>query len=103
VTGLGFGHFIEEGPLFIDVSTFTSPLTVVPSTTASNMLFSIGHWGEFSTDNFDTFAAFETQLATDLNGTTPIIGIYASGSYDSTTGTFTATHIVVVLGSSSGS
>jgi hypothetical protein len=103
VAGVGFWHFVQDGPLQTDLGTLTTPLTVVPSTTAGNLGYSIGTWGQFKTSNFDTFADFETALAADLNGTTPVQGLMATGSYDSATATFTATHIVVVLGSAAGS
>jgi hypothetical protein len=98
LTGLSFEHFIAEGPLFVDVSKLTS--LSIADAGASNEAFAIGHAGmEDKTDNFSDFASFATQLTTDLNGTTPVIAVSASGSYNASTGTFSATHIVVLLGS----
>jgi hypothetical protein len=98
LAGLGAVHAVSEGPLLVDVSKLATPLTLVPSSTSGSEEFSIAHWGKFETDSFDSFSSFESQLATDLNGTTTVVGVSASGSYDGS-GTFTATHIVVLLGS----
>lgn len=86
---------IEIGPKRIDVRALGS-LTIVPDT-QSNDAFTIGHATVMMNDNFSTFSDFVSQLASDLNGGSAVIAVTASGSFDSVTGTFTATNIAVLL------
>ncbi len=97
LTNVGFTHFIENGAAPIDLTKLSAPPSIVPDTTATSDMFAIGHAGTFNTDNFSTFSSFISQLATDLNGTTAVVVLTATGKYDSTANTFTVTHVVVVL------
>jgi len=40
--------------------------SIVPDTTSMDVVFTIGHAGKLKTENFNTFAAFVTQLTTEL-------------------------------------
>ncbi len=88
--------FISIGPERLELTSLASTPTIVPATTAG-VVFTIGHAGRFVADNSDTFSAFASQLATDLNGTTAVIAVAAAGQYDSSANTFTATRVTVVL------
>lgn len=87
---------IEIGPERVDVRQLPA-LTIVPDTQGDDV-FTIGHARGMMNDNFSTFADFVTQLSTDLAGDgTAVIAVTASGHYDAASGTFTATHIAVLL------
>jgi hypothetical protein len=47
--------------------------------------------------SFRDFGDFVTALGTRLNGTTVMLGMTASGTYDGDSNTFTARSIVVIL------
>ena len=93
--GDGNDPTIEIGPKRIDVRGLGA-LTIVPDT-HSDDAFTIGHASAGMNDNFSTFSDFVSQLAGDLNGGSAVIAVTASGSFDSVTGTFTATNIAVLL------
>jgi hypothetical protein len=97
LTNVGEEHVVKIGPERLDLTTLAAAPSIVPDTTATTDVFTIGHAGTFKADNFNTFAAFVTQLAMDLNGTTAVIAVAAEGHYDSATNTFTATRMVVLV------
>ncbi len=97
LTNLGQEHVIDIGPQQLDITTLASPPTIAPDSTAMTGLFAISHAGKLRTDNYNSFVDFATALSTDLNGTTAVIDITASGQYDSAKNTFTATRIAVLL------
>jgi len=78
------------------VGMSSDPL-IVPSTTVSSLVFSIGHATSGTVDNFITYSAFITALTGDLNGTVLVTGVTALGQYTASSYTFTATSITVVL------
>ncbi len=93
---LGQRHLIQIGAQVIDVSTLTQdPLISDGAATAE--LFSIGHAVSSSVENFNTYAAFITQLQTELNGTTLATGMTATGTYTASTAAFAATGITLFL------
>jgi hypothetical protein len=96
-SGIGKRHTIEQEPMEIDLKTLASDPSIVPDASATTLLFSIAHQQSNGIDNFNTFADFETRLAADLNGTVAALGMFAEGSYDATSNTFTARHLVVLL------
>jgi hypothetical protein len=140
VDGNSEDHVIQIGPQRIDLTQLGVPPSIVPDTTATGTVFTIGHEGDggggdsgesnsdgndggdsngggngsdggndggndgqdnsgsFTNESFNTFSDFVAQLAADLTGTTGVLAVTATGHYDSTTNTFTATRITVVLG-----
>jgi hypothetical protein len=59
---------------------------------------SIGHATGMRNDNFSTFSDFIAQLASDLaSGNTTVIAVTASGRFDASSGTFTASNVAVLL------
>ena len=93
----GNGPFIEMGPQRLDVRQLAS-LSIVAETSAGGDAFTIGHATGMRNDNFSTFSDFVTQLSSDLlGGQTAVIAVTASGRFDVSSGTFTATNIAVLL------
>ena len=98
---------MQIGPEQVDLTKVTPAPSIVPDTTSTDVVFSIGHAGKLKTENFNTFAAFITQLSTELAGasgttttttTAPTVDIVAAeGQYDSTTDVLTAQRLVVLL------
>lgn len=73
-------------------------LTIAPDDAQSDDVFTIGHARGMQDDTFGAFSDFVTQLATDLaDGSTAVIAVTASGRFDASSSTFTATHVVVLL------
>ena len=101
LAGVGNLHFVQIGPELLDLTTLKAGPSIVPDTATQNVVFTIGHAGKLKAENFNTFAAFVTQLATELGTTTatpPTVDIVvAAGQYDSTTNTLTAQALVVLL------
>jgi Domain of unknown function (DUF4382) len=95
LTNVGVLHLVQEGPIRIDLTTLSTATSIVPD--PSPYVFSIGHAGPMRTENFNSFAAFVSQLSTELTGSTTVLVVAASGSFDATTNVFTAKTITVVL------
>jgi hypothetical protein len=96
-SSIGKRHTIEQEPMEIDLKSLASDPSIVPDAAATTTLFAIAHQQSKSIDNFNAFADFETKLAADLNGTVAALGMFAEGSYDAASNTFTARHLVVLL------
>ena len=90
-------HVIRSGPSQTDVDSLTNPnpgvLSIVPSTAAGNQ-FTIGNITN-GIYVFDTFSDFVTRLQSVISSTDPTYKLVATGQYDSSTGTFTATNIEI--------
>lgn len=101
LTGVGGLHFVKIGPELLDLTTLKTGPSIVPDTATQNVVFAIGHAGKLKAENFNTFAAFITQLATELSTTTTtpptVADVVAIGQYDSTTNTLTAQAAAVLL------
>jgi hypothetical protein len=107
LTNVGNLHFVQVGPELVDLTKVTPAPSIVPDTTSTDLVFSIGHAGKLKTENFNTFAAFITQLSTELTGTSsstmtmttaPTVDIVAAeGQYDSATDVLTAQRLAVLL------
>ena len=109
LANVGAVHVIKIGPELLDLTQLATPASVVPST-ATGDVFTIAHAGKFKVENFNTFAAFVTQLAADLagtaSGTMNMTGnmpatveiVAAAGSYDTAKNVFTAKRLAVLLG-----
>jgi hypothetical protein len=93
---LGQRHLIQIGAQVIDVSTLTQD-PLISDAAATAELFSIGHVASSTVENFNTYAAFITQLQTELNGTTLATGMTATGTYAASTAAFSATGVTLFL------
>jgi Domain of unknown function (DUF4382) len=96
LTNVGWLHDVRIGPELIDLTKVSTSPTIVPATTGT-LNFTIGHARSFKTENFSTFASFVTQLSSELTGSVGVILINVAGTYDSTTNTFTATGLAILL------
>jgi hypothetical protein len=94
---IGTRHLIQVGAESIDIVGMSSDPLIVPSTTVSTLVFSIGHTASGTVENFITYNAFITALTSELNGSVLVTGVTALGQYTSSSYTFTATSITVVL------
>ena len=104
----GAVHVIKIGPELLDLTTLAMAPSVVPST-ATGDVFTIAHAGKFKVENFNTFAAFVSQLAADLAGTPSgtmsmtsnmpanVEIVAAAGGYDAAKNVFTAKRLAVLL------
>jgi hypothetical protein len=90
-------HQIEVGAQLINVVALSSDPLISPNSTSSTTVFTIGHAATATMENFNTYAAFITQLQTELNGTVLATGITAVGQYTVSTSAFSATSITVFL------
>jgi hypothetical protein len=96
-TGLGPRRQIQIGSQIIDLAGLSSDPMIAPDTTGSPTLFSIGHAASFTSESFNTYNAFLTQLQSELTGGTLAIGMTAVGQYTVSTFAFSATSIKLVL------
>jgi hypothetical protein len=94
--GIGTRHMIQIGAQTFNIIGGTDPL-IQPSQTSGNTVFTIGHSVSGSYESFNTFAAFVTQLQTELTGSVVATGITALGQYASSSYTFTASSITLFL------
>jgi hypothetical protein len=102
LTNVGMEHFVTVGPELVDLTKVTPAPSIVPDTAATNAVFTIGHAGKLKAENFSTFAAFVTQLETELAATTTTTAttvdiVAAEGTYNSTTDVLTAQRLAVLL------
>ena len=89
------GHFLVTGDVVLDLKTLTGPLTLLPPASGS-MGFAIKN-GD-SVQFFTTFPDFVTALTGLINGTNVVSGLFAEGTYDSSTGNLPAELILVRIG-----
>ena len=94
---IGVRHQIQLGGQTINLVGLSTDPLIVPSTTASTMLFAIGHTVSGTVENFDTYTAFITQLQAELTGSLLVTGITASGQYTASDYEFSASSITVTL------
>jgi hypothetical protein len=90
-------HVVFIGPVMEDPGSVSAGLSFVPNTTASNMLFAIGHQQSEQFQVYTSFSDFITALAADLNGTTQLLRVEAAGPYDMSTGVMSAAFMAVEL------
>jgi hypothetical protein len=95
-SSIGTRHQIQIGSQIVDIVGLSSGLTIAPPTTGSEMVFSIGHSASFTIESFDTYAAFMTQLQSELNGALAT-GMTAVGQYTVSTSAFSASSITLFL------
>jgi len=96
LANVGGVHVIKIGPELVDLTRLTTPASVIPSTT-TGAVFTIAHAGKFKVENFNTFAAFVTQLAADLAVPATVDIVAAAGQYDTTNNVFAAQRLAVLL------
>jgi len=92
----GLRHQIAVGAYPVDLTTLGADVTIEPST-STTLVYSIAHASTATVENFNTFAAFATQLQSELNGTTVVTLITADGVYTPAGAILTATSVTVDL------
>jgi hypothetical protein len=95
-SSIGSHHRIQVDPQDIDITALASDPSLVAAGSGMTQFAITGQHGR-ATDNFSTFADFESALATDLNGTTTALRLTADGQYDAASNTFTARRITILL------
>jgi hypothetical protein len=100
--GIGVRHEIQVGAQVTDLIGLSSEPIIVPSTsTTADQIFTIGHSVSSTTENFDTFVAFVTQLQSELNGSVNGVALATNltvvGQYSASTFTLTASSITLTL------
>jgi Domain of unknown function (DUF4382) len=104
LANVGNEDVIKIGPELLTLTQLAAAPSIVPDSATTDVVFAIGHAGKLQTESFNTFAAFVTQLSTDLAATTSttttattVDAVAATGQYDTTTNVFTAQRLVVLL------
>lgn len=93
---IGSHHRIQVDPQDIDIKALASDPSIVAASSGGTWFTITGQHGR-ATNNFNSFADFETALAADLNGTTTALRLTAEGQYDAASNTFTARRITILL------
>jgi hypothetical protein len=96
-SAIGLRHQIQVGSQLIDVVGLPSDPLISPDPTTTTTVFAIGHAPTSTIESFNTYAAFITQLQSELNGTTLATGMTAVGQYTASTFSFAATSITLFL------
>jgi hypothetical protein len=96
-SSIGSHHRIQVDPQDIDITALASDPSIVAAGSGMTQFAITGQHGR-ATDNFSSFADFESALAMDLNGTTTASRLTADGQYDAASNTFTARRITILLG-----
>jgi hypothetical protein len=95
-TSIGFRHQIQVGSQIIDIVGLAQDPVLSPGTSGPT-IFAIGHFSRATTETFDSYTAFITQLQSELNGVVLATGMTAIGQYTASTSAFTATGITLFL------
>jgi hypothetical protein len=93
----GVRHEIQVGAQTVNLVGIPSNPIIVPNASATNTIFTIGHAVSGTFENFDTYAAFVTQLQLELNGEVLATGVTAVGQYTTATYTFSASSLTLFL------
>ena len=94
---IGPRHQIQIGSQIVNLVGLASDPVITPNSTNSNLVFSIGHAGSSTVENFNTYNAFITQLQSELNGITLAVRMTAVGQYTASSFAFSATSITLFL------
>jgi hypothetical protein len=94
-SSIGSHHRIQVDPQDIDITALAGDTSIVGAGGMTEFAIT-GQHGR-ATDNFSSFADFESALAMDLNGMTTALRLTADGQYDAATNTFTARRITILL------
>ncbi len=96
-SAVGVRHEIQTGAQIVPIIGIPSDPIIVPNSSSTNTVFTIGHAVSGSFENFDSYSAFVTQLQTELDGNVLVTGVTAQGAYTSATYTFSASSITLFL------
>ncbi len=90
-------HEIQIGAQIVNVLGIAQDPQIIPNATATNTVFTIGHEVSGTFENFNTYSAFVTQLQSELNGSVFATGLTALGQYTTSSYTFSASSMTVLL------
>ena len=96
-SAVGVRHEIQTGAQIVPILGISSDPIIVPNSSSTNTVFTIGHAVSGTYENFDSYSAFVTQLQTELDGNVLVTGVTAQGAYTSATYTFSASSITLFL------
>jgi hypothetical protein len=96
-SAVGVRHEIQIGAQTVPIVGIQQDPIIVPNSSATNTIFTIGHALSGTFENFDTYSAFVTQLQLELNGNVLATGVTAVGQYTATTYTFSASSLTLFL------
>jgi hypothetical protein len=88
---------IRIGPQSINPSTLSTGVTLQADASATMTQFAIAHRSSWKFESFSSFADLVTALNTDLNGTTTLLDVFASGPFNSTAGTLSVDQLLIDL------
>jgi hypothetical protein len=91
---IGRLHVLTIGPRVLNLQTLPSSPNIVPPANGSTAYLIVMRDGSHA---FHDFADFVAELGTRLNGSTVMLSLNATGSYDGDTNVLTARSMVVVL------
>jgi hypothetical protein len=91
---IGRLHFLSVGPRVLDLLALPASPSIVPPDNGPTAYLIVRRDESHS---FHDFADFVAELGTRLNGSTAMVSLTASGSYDGDASTLTARSIVVIL------
>ena len=97
LSGVGLLHYMQLGPVRIDLLTLPAAPQIVADSTASFTAFAIGHAKSRRTESYHSFSDFMAALAADYNGATTALTMAANGKYDAVTNTLAANRLAVLL------
>ena len=95
--GAGFLHYIQTGPQRVSLLSLDAPPAIVGDTSATFTAYVIGHAHARRVENYQAFADFIAALSGDLATSPKVLGLAASGHYDSTGNVYTADQLAVLL------
>jgi hypothetical protein len=96
-SAVGVRHEIQLGAQVVNIVGIASDPIIVPNSSSTNTVFTIGHAVSGTFENFDSYSAFITQLQTELNGEVLATGVTAQGQYTATSYTFSASSLTLFL------
>lgn len=88
---------VAIGPERFDPSTVSAGISLVPNAAATSTQYAIAHWMSFTIDSYSSFSDLIAAVSTDLNGTTALVGIAATGPYDTGTGVLSVNKLIIAL------
>jgi hypothetical protein len=96
-SGIGPRHQIQIGSEIVSLIGLSADPVITPNASNSTAVFSIGHMGSSTVENFNTYAAFVAQLQSELNGITLAVRMTAVGQYTTSTFAFSANSVTLFL------
>ncbi|MGH8254075.1 MAG: hypothetical protein ACRES2_08535, partial [Steroidobacteraceae bacterium] len=94
---VGLVHYIQTGPQKLSLLSLDMPPSIVGDAAATATAYVIGHAHARRIENYVAFADFIAALSGDLATSPKVLGLAASGHYDSTGNVFTAEQLAVLL------